>query len=672
MRRLLALAAIVAAAATIQAQGTGAKGAKGRKVAVKTAAATAQQSGLTGFATYADMGLRGTTGGAMGEVVRVTTREELERYVGDSTPRVVIIANDMTGRGVDDVRDEVQVGSNKTIIGAGKGVTLSGICLNANGQHNIILRNITVTKGKPDAIAMRDTHHIWIDHCDLSSCDDGLLDLTVGSSYMTVSWTRFHDHDKTTLCNSGTGHFEDNGRERATYHHCAFVNTVQRNPRVGYGLGHVFNNYYEGNSGYCVGYHTGAAMVVENSYFNNTTKPFSQMYTADPASPYYADALSLGNVFHNVKGDTLGTGRGFATARYYDHAFAMHPATDVPQMQGAVGPVSGIERDIIPFPGNGATGITAATRLSCGAIEGATAYSFSLGTEKTSLHSLSSLPLRGKSEGANSSPSLQAATTYYWQAVATTPRGKVKSGVFRFTTASAKAAWPTPADGDMAARLREAYDETSPCRPLALRWSEAFDAARYIVYLSDRGDITAADIIGTTAATEITPRQRLLYGKQYRWRVDAVTAKGDTVQGDVWTFSSPQCRATVGRTELEHAVRNGRAFVNAPGAYFKCSNDSIAMGEAGPGSLSVIWAGKKGIYDISTTCFDENDGQSRYLLYVNETQRDEWRADRDTESLQTHATKGIMLRPGDEIRIEFQTHRKEQCRTDCIDITPAW
>ena len=36
------------------------------------------------------------------------------------------------------------------------------------------------------------SHHIWIDHCDISDGTDGNLDINGGSDFVTISWTKFH------------------------------------------------------------------------------------------------------------------------------------------------------------------------------------------------------------------------------------------------------------------------------------------------------------------------------------------------------------------------------------------------------------------------------------------------------------------------------------------------
>ena len=618
------------------------------------------QHGLVGFANYADLGLQGTTGGGQGTVVHVNTREQLQQYAKGTTPYVIIIDNDLEGKGINDTKDYISLGSNKTIVGAGGGVHLRGLGFDANGQKNIILRNLTITKGKPDGMAFRNTHHVWIDHCDLSDCDDGLLDFTIGSSYMTVSWTRFHNHDKVSVCNSGTQHFEDYGKERVTFHHCRFYDTTQRNPRVGYGLGHVFNNYYNNNSSYCVGYHTRAQVIVENCLFENTKTPLQQMYSNDSMTASYADVLSRGNVFTNVSGNTKDTGKGFDTNLYYDYKFALDETDCLNQQTEQCGPMEGLVYDAIPFPGDGAIGVTAGTVLLCGAMEGVTNQEIRIGTHPDAL-----------TESYDKDTVLLPNTTYYWQATTTTDDMEYKSDVFRFTTAPKMAYHPMPTSGEQQAALREATTEKGPCQPLTLRWDKAFDATAYHVYLSSTEEVGEEDYLGETTDNQWLS-SGLKHGVSYRWRVDAVADNGEITQGEVWHFTSDISYADLGRTEMEHMVLEGRTFREVEnGIYFKASNDTVSTGEAGPGCMTAVWHGEEGEYDITTTYYDENDGRSIYRLYVNEECKDQWTASADNEKLMAHTTETVLLKPEDELRIEFCTENKMMGRTDCLDIQPA-
>ena len=107
-------------------------------------------------------------------------------------------------------------GGNKTLIGVGANSGLTGAGLDLSYTDNIILQKPEDLRRSASARATRSpfcqSHHIWIDHCDLSSDRDdttsgydGLVDITHGSSYITVSWTQFHDHKDTTL----VGHSAD-------------------------------------------------------------------------------------------------------------------------------------------------------------------------------------------------------------------------------------------------------------------------------------------------------------------------------------------------------------------------------------------------------------------------------------------------------------------------------
>lgn len=623
--------------------------------------------GLVGFANYRDLDIDGTTGGAQGEVVRVTTREQLAQYAKGSTPYVIIIENDITGKGnigegSAGVKDYISVGSNKTIIGAGNGITLNKLGFDLNGQQNVIIRNLKITNCNPDALAFRNTHHVWVDHCDLSSCADGLLDYTLGSSYLSVSWTKFSNHDKVSICNSGTNHFEDNGKERATYHHCWFDNTTQRNPRFGYGLGHVFNNYYTANSSYCVGYHTRAKVVVENSFFKNTHSPLNQMYSDDPVNANYADVLSRGNKFENVSGNTKDTGIGFDISRYYDYDSSMDEADNIETKVNSIGLAADLEHDIIPFPGEGAIDVLKNYKLQCGKIYGATFYVYMIGKENVST-SQYMMYEQGKTQ-------LEPSTKYQWYVQARTPEAIYTSSIFHFFTASDKASKPTPADGEQHAKLREALKDKTPCTPMMLRWREAFDAKSYRVYLSEGNVVRDNDFVGESTIASIA-LGTLKYGQMYAWRVDVVKENGDIVAGDTWTFTSDRKDAGFGRTEMEDAVLNGIAYIERGTEYRTYSGDNAVVGEAGPGCMSVVWSEDDEDCDITTTFFDWQKRNGTYTLFVNEEKRDTWIASVNGKDMFTHVSKNISLKRGDEIRINFCTDGNQRMRTDCIDIAKA-
>ena len=118
-----------------------------------------------------------------------------------------------------------------------------------------------------DAIGVNgESHHLWFDHLDVSDGSDGNLDITEGSDFVTVSWSKFHYSTRRTDPEAGaTGHRFSNliggsdrepldvGRLNVTWHHVWWADNVdQRMPRTRRGQIHVFNSLYtsEGNS-YC-------------------------------------------------------------------------------------------------------------------------------------------------------------------------------------------------------------------------------------------------------------------------------------------------------------------------------------------------------------------------------------------------------------------------------------
>ena len=201
-----------------------------------------------GFAGVNALGQDGTTGGAAGPTVTVSTAADLEHYAGLNTPYTI----QLTGRITFD--EMITVVADKTIVGVGSSAEISGGGLQLGSTtrpgNNVIIRNIRFTGASDDSISVTNSaHHVWIDHNDFSTGYDGLLDIKRASDYVTVSWNHFHDHSKAALLGHSDTYVQDRGRLRVTYHHNFFDGTDQRHPRVRFGDPvHVFNNYYLDNS----------------------------------------------------------------------------------------------------------------------------------------------------------------------------------------------------------------------------------------------------------------------------------------------------------------------------------------------------------------------------------------------------------------------------------------
>jgi pectate lyase len=222
---------------------------------------------LVGWATQNG----GTTGGSAGTVVNVSTASAFLSAINASTSQTVRLTANITLSGMN------QVASNKTIIGAGTGKTITGGGLNLSGDKNVIIRNLNFTGWDDDAINVQTSStNIWIDHNSFSNGYDGAVDIKRGSDFITVSWNRTFNHDKTMLL----GHSDDNGSQdighlRVSYHHNWFDGTTQRHPRVRFGNPvHVFNNYYHNNGGYGVASTENAGVLVEGNYFEGVDDPY--------------------------------------------------------------------------------------------------------------------------------------------------------------------------------------------------------------------------------------------------------------------------------------------------------------------------------------------------------------------------------------------------------------
>jgi pectate lyase len=229
-----------------------------------------------GFASISGKGLSTTTGGGGGKTVTVTTFADLKKYSESSDPYIILVKGRITppSKG-----DGVNVKSNKTIVGLGNDATLYQIELHIIVQQNIIIRNLinrdSYVEGNYDCkdtdwdgIQADSCHHLWIDHCFLAHNCDGLIDLRKACDYVTVSWVRFYDHNKTF----GIGWTEQTNF-RTTIHHCYFDSTNQRNPSFDMGIGHLYNNFVRKSMSYGNLARGEARVIIENSYFENAKNP---------------------------------------------------------------------------------------------------------------------------------------------------------------------------------------------------------------------------------------------------------------------------------------------------------------------------------------------------------------------------------------------------------------
>jgi len=147
----------------------------------------------------------GTTGGAGGTVVTVTTQADLTKYAATTGKYVIKVKGKIT---ISPKGTEIPVTSDKTIIGIGATgeIYQGGFNLKA-GIKNVILRNLKIGntyidgdwEGKLedwDGVQMDTASNIWIDHCLFEKGADGLIDSRKDTTYLTVSNTVMRHHNK--------------------------------------------------------------------------------------------------------------------------------------------------------------------------------------------------------------------------------------------------------------------------------------------------------------------------------------------------------------------------------------------------------------------------------------------------------------------------------------------
>jgi pectate lyase/pectin methylesterase-like acyl-CoA thioesterase len=252
----------------------------------------------------------GTTGGSAAtsdQIYTVSNRAQLLNALatGAARPKIVKLVGtiDMSegvpfaNKADQDLRAQVRLPSNTTLIGAGAGAGLVNGRIEINGVANVIVRNLKIvapcdvatvwdpTDGATgswnaayDAIGIQGAEHVWIDRNTITDvpvtddtlpiengktkqCHDGAIDITRGANYVSVTYNVFDRHDKTMLIGHSDSNTADIGRLKITIANNVFTAITQRSPRVRYGQVHLFNNYHVGSKTASVYAHSYSAGV---------------------------------------------------------------------------------------------------------------------------------------------------------------------------------------------------------------------------------------------------------------------------------------------------------------------------------------------------------------------------------------------------------------------------
>lgn len=293
------------------------------------------------YSSVPDGFAQGTTGGAGGQTVTVTTQAQLNQYVTASVPTIIRVAGTIA---ISPKGTELRVASNKTIVGVGTGGEIVGGGFFLNGVSNVIIRNLTIRDtlmpdDDPgddaydyDAIQIDGGSRIWIDHNRLTRMNDGLLDSRRDTTTITVSWNQFLDNNKTF----GIG-WTDNVTARMTIHHNWFRGTNSRNPSAdNLANVHMYNNYLRDVSGYGNLVRGATRAVIENSYYQNVNDPY---YVQDSGELVPRGNITVDSPWRS--GRIRERGGAFDPSSFY--SYTLHPAADVPGVvQAHSGPQASI------------------------------------------------------------------------------------------------------------------------------------------------------------------------------------------------------------------------------------------------------------------------------------------------------------------------------------------
>ncbi|KAJ8429783.1 hypothetical protein Cgig2_003739 [Carnegiea gigantea] len=187
------------------------------------------------------------------------------------------------------LKDQLVMNSHKTIDGRGASVHVTGSgCIIIHQMSNIIIHGIHIhdckpsgdgmvkvspshavfmTKSDGDGITIRGSKHIWVDHCSLANCYDGLIDATHASTSITISNNYMTHHNKVMLLGHSDTYVQDKDMQVTVAFNHFGEGLVQRMPRGRHGYFHVVNNDYTRWEMYAVGGSAAPTIYCEGNRF---------------------------------------------------------------------------------------------------------------------------------------------------------------------------------------------------------------------------------------------------------------------------------------------------------------------------------------------------------------------------------------------------------------------
>ncbi|CAN6464358.1 unnamed protein product [Victoria cruziana] len=263
------------------------------------------------------------------------------------------------------LNQQLLVNSHKTIDGRGASVHIAnGPCITIHRVTNIIIHGINIHDCRPappglirdspehyghwttpsdgDGISIFASTNIWVDHCSLSSCHDGLIDAIHGSTDITISNNYMTHHDKVMLLGHEDSYLPDKGlRVTVAYNHFG-EGLVQRMPRCRLGFFHIVNNDYTHWEMYAIGGSADPTIISQGNRFLAPNTRFDKEVTKREDTPEsewkHWNWVSEGDLMMNgAYFVPSGYGAGAATSYARADSLSARPASFVPYVTASAG-----------------------------------------------------------------------------------------------------------------------------------------------------------------------------------------------------------------------------------------------------------------------------------------------------------------------------------------------
>ncbi|XP_024370179.1 pectate lyase [Physcomitrium patens] len=315
---------------------------------------------------------RNAIGGKNGPIYTVTNNGDdaknpqpgtLRYGVTRNGPLWIIFAKSMTIQ----LKGELFISAYKTVDGRGAEVHIvGGSQISILRTNNVILHGLHIhdirpsgpttirvspskvirrNKSEGDGLHIWGSRDVWIDHCYLAKATDGLIDVTRGSTMVTISNCFLEQHDKTMLLGADPDHTEDRNMRVTVAFNKFGPGLVQRLPRCRFGVFHVLNNDYSAGWGkYAIGGSEDPTILSQGNRFNPAGKKEVTQRINDGGSSYGGwqrwNWASSGDIFLGGSYFT-GSGARATSASVYAKAYSTssRPAHMVPAITRSAGPL---------------------------------------------------------------------------------------------------------------------------------------------------------------------------------------------------------------------------------------------------------------------------------------------------------------------------------------------